>query len=53
VPAGAMHGSAAVDPKPLQLSGPPQVELRGEAEKLPSAQAEQAVETRDLLESVN
>jgi putative transposase len=53
VPAGAMHGSAAADPKLVKLFGSPQVEMRGEAEKLPSARAELAAETGDLLESVN
>jgi len=51
--AGAVHCIAGANPKLIQLSGPPQVELRGEAEKLPSARAEQAVEPGDLLESFN
>jgi putative transposase len=53
ISADAVHGSAAADPKPLQLSGSPPVKMRGEAEKLPSVRAEQAAKTGDLLESVN
>jgi hypothetical protein len=48
-----MHGSVAADPKPLQLFGSPQVEMRGEAEKLTPDNAEQTAENRDLLEVVN
>ncbi len=53
MPAGAMHGSAAADPKPLQLSGSPPVKMRGEAEKLPWEPAEKAATTSNLLETVN
>ena len=52
-PAGAMHGSAAADPEPLKLFGPPQVEMRGEAEKLTPDHAEQSAENTDLLEVIN
>jgi putative transposase len=53
VPAGAVHSTDYADPKPLQLSGPPPFRMRGEAEKLPSASAEQASEPSNLLDSVN
>lgn len=53
LPTDAVPSSAAADPEPLQLSGSPPVKMRGEAEKLPSARAEQAAETGDLLESAN
>jgi hypothetical protein len=52
-PADAMHGSVAADPKPLQLFGSPQGEMRGEAEKLTPDNAEQTAENSDLLEVVN
>jgi hypothetical protein len=53
IPAGAVHSTDSADPKPLQLSGPPPFRMRGEAEKLPSASAEQASEPSNLLDSVN
>jgi Integrase core domain len=51
-PAGAMHGSTAADPKPLQLFLPPS-DVKGGPEKLPPESAEQAAETTKLLEVVN
>jgi putative transposase len=53
MPASAVHGSGSADPKLLQLFVPPQVELRGEAEKLPSAPAGKAAAPGNLLEPVN
>jgi len=52
-PAGAVHCADAANPKPLQLFGPPRVEMRGEAEKLPSAPAGKAAAPGNLLEPVN
>jgi hypothetical protein len=48
-----MHGSVATDPKPLQLFCSPQVDVRGEAEKLPPDRIEQAAEMSKLLEVVH
>jgi Integrase core domain len=52
-PAGAVHFIDAPDPKPIQLSGPPQAEMRGGAEKLSTEGTEQAAPESDLLEVVN
>jgi len=52
-PAGAAHCSAAADPKPIQLFGPPQIKVRGGAEKLSTDIRRQAAEKGSLLEVVN
>jgi hypothetical protein len=48
-----VHGSDAADPKLLQLFGPPQVKMRGAAEKLLTDSTEQAAKKGNLLEVVN
>jgi hypothetical protein len=50
VPVGALHGSAAADPKLLRFSAHPS--SRGGAEKLPDS-TEQTTQDSDLLEVVN
>ena len=52
-PASAVHCIAAADPKPLQLSGPPQIQVRGGAEKLSTDIRRQGAEKGNLLEVVN
>ena len=52
-PAGAVHGSDAAGSKTLQLFGPPQIEMRGAAEKLITDSTEQGAKKGNLLEVVN
>ena len=52
-PAGAVLCIAAADPKPIQLSGPPLIKVRGGAEKQSTDITRQAAQKGSLLEVVN
>jgi hypothetical protein len=52
-PAGAVLCIAAADPKPIQLFGPPQIKVKGGAEKQSTDITRQAAQKGSLLEVVN